>query len=89
MSVAAPASSSNVITIHLNNDYVFFWMLSDDAVDMDSILSTAGDYVAEALDAAAMKQGINLSDASIYRAHAAKFEVRSPLGHPQFEVPGG
>ncbi|GAX84748.1 hypothetical protein CEUSTIGMA_g12170.t1 [Chlamydomonas eustigma] len=48
---------------------------TDHAADMDSILSVAGDYMAEALDTAAIKQGINVSDATIYRAHAAKFEA--------------
>jgi len=41
---------------------------------VDELLSLAGDQLAESLDAL---HGAELTDQSIYRAHAAKYEVRS------------
>lgn len=40
-------------------------------------MALASDYIAEALD---KKLGGNVTDASIFRAHAAKYEVRSYQG---------
>jgi hypothetical protein len=40
---------------------------------VDALLALAGDQLAEALDA---KHGAEVTDQSIYRAHAAKYEVR-------------
>ncbi len=44
---------------------------------MDEVLAVAGDYVAEVLD---KEQGAQVTDASIFRAHAAKYEVRGEGG---------
>ncbi len=44
----------------------------------DDVLSIAGDYVAEALD---KEKGAAVTDASIFRAHAAKYEVRDTHPH--------
>jgi hypothetical protein len=42
------------------------------APSVDALLALAGDQVAEVLDA---QQGAEVTDQSIYRAHAAKYEV--------------
>lgn len=43
------------------------------ALTVDAVLSVAGDQVAEQIDA---REGGQVTDQSIYRAHAAKYEVR-------------
>ena len=40
--------------------------------DVAAVVSVAGDYIAEALD---KERGSSVTDASIFRAHAAKYEV--------------
>jgi cysteinyl-tRNA synthetase len=43
------------------------------ADDIDKLLALVGDYVAEALD---REQGAAVTDPAVFRAHAAKYEVR-------------
>jgi cysteinyl-tRNA synthetase len=42
------------------------------AAGVDAILEVASDFVAEALD---KERGSSVTDGSIFRAHAAKYEV--------------
>ncbi len=45
---------------------------------MDAIIEVAADYVAEALD---KDRGSTVTDGTIFRAHAAKYEVSADSGY--------
>lgn len=47
-------------------------MFTDGEVGIDDVVSVSGDYLAEMLDS---KKGDKVTDQSIFRDHAAKFEV--------------
>ena len=54
----------------------FIIIAGNHQADIDALMAIASDYIAEALD---KKLGGGVTDNSIFRAHAAKYEVRALL----------